>query len=75
MIEYEQSITMIPAKIICDICKREASPEDYEYYEFTKIKLNCGYVSIFGDGTAIRLDICQRCLKDKLGAYLRRIEE
>lgn len=62
--------------VTCDVCKKEYDREDYmEVQEFSHIKLHCGYGSIFGDGDVVRLDICQHCLKEKLGTYLRIEEE
>ena len=56
---------------ICDRCGREASTEDFEASQFTSIDYIGGYSSIFGDGDRISLDICQHCLKETLGEWLR----
>jgi len=61
-------------KIIkCDICGKEYSPnQDFgEVQEFIHIKEICGYYSEIGDGYKIDCDICQHCLKEKLGKYLK----
>ena len=57
---------------ICDICKIEYTDE-MEIQEALFIDTICGYSSIFGDGEKIQCDICQYCLRDKLGAFLRRL--
>lgn len=60
--------------ITCDICEKEFINNEtntYEIQEFTYIRKNCGYGSIFGDEEEIELDVCQNCLKDILGKYIR----
>jgi hypothetical protein len=58
--------------IICDVCKREVPVKDFgEIQEFLHINELGGFESIFGDGTVIKCDICQECLKKLLGPYLR----
>jgi hypothetical protein len=58
--------------ITCDICKKVYSTDDiFETQEFTYIRNDCGYGSVFGDGEVIELDICQHCLKEILGKYIR----
>lgn len=66
----------VTESITCDICKKTFDKEDiFEVQEFTHIKMSCGYGSVFGDGDSIELDICQNCLKEKLGEYIRIIPE
>jgi len=59
--------------LTCDVCgvKHNRSNGIYEFQEFSSIRLHCGYGSVFGDGDTLECDICQKCLKEKLGAYLR----
>jgi len=60
-----------PVKVICDICKKEYLCDDVmEIQEFHHIRFTGGYHSVFGDGSTVELDICQHCLKEKLGEYL-----
>lgn len=59
---------------VCDRCGREAAAGDtneLEAEEFVSIERVGGYSSIFGDGNLISVDICQHCLKDVLGEWLR----
>ena len=80
MIIYDE-ITKVekePVKYICDKCKREVHPSAYgietvhfEAEEFTHIKHQAGYGSVFEDGKTYTLDLCQYCLKELLGRYLR----
>ena len=69
--------------IVCDICKKEyrtaKHPDGYtmdflEAQEFTHIKFTGGYDSIFGDSVSFECDICQHCLKEKLGDYIREVK-
>ena len=61
--------------ITCDCCKTEYfNTEMFEIEEFLCLEKMAGYVSIFGDGNLIQLDLCQRCVKKLLGKYIR-IEE
>jgi hypothetical protein len=56
---------------ICDRCGREAEAHGGEAEELVSIDRVGGYCSIFGDGNRISVDICQHCLKDVLGEWLR----
>ena len=84
MIKYQIKIIKeeiekkIPEYIECDVCgKKYKCDKDgnwtniYEVQEFTIISKQCGYGSIFGDGDIIECHICQHCLKNKLGQYIR----
>ena len=58
--------------ITCDVCKKAYLKDNiYEWQEMMAIKFTGGYGSIFGDGNIFELDICQHCLKEKLGEYFR----
>lgn len=59
--------------LICDRCGREAERDDQdcEFHEFTSIQYRAGYGSAFGDGTRVEIDLCQHCVKDTLGAWIR----
>jgi antitoxin CcdA len=68
--------TYVCKSVVCDICKKEFGGDEanlYEIQEFTFIHKNCGYGSVFGDEDEIEVDICQNCLKDILGKYIRTI--
>lgn len=66
--------------IVCDVCKKEYLKKDeldvggsgrLELQEFTHIRFTGGWGSVFGDGCSMGADICQHCLKEKLGDYIR----
>ncbi len=60
-------------RLICDRCGRQAERDDLdcEFPEFMSIQNRAGYGSIFGDGIRVEVDLCQRCVKDTLGAWIR----
>ena len=61
--------------VTCDICGKTYFNSDnigeFEIQEFLYFNNICGYGSVFGDETKISLDICQHCLKEKLGEYIK----
>jgi hypothetical protein len=58
-------------ELVCDRCSLVAAPEDFQFQEFTSIDHIGGYESIFGDGMKVQLDLCQSCVRDTLGTWLR----
>lgn len=60
-------------QIRCDRCDRlaEVGDAELEFQEFVSINQQAGYASIFGDGNHVQVDLCQHCLKDVLGPWLR----
>lgn len=78
MIKYRTitSKTKVGSAIICDVCKKTYSinhKNRMEINAFYHINFTGGYSSIFGDGESYSLDICQHCLKEKLGDYVRKV--
>lgn len=70
--------------LTCDCCGKTYQYEDddgqqsydiMDIQEFTTIRFTGGYGSIFGDGETFECHLCQQCLSDKLGEYLRNITE
>lgn len=57
----------------CDRCGRTGERDglDCEFHEFTSISYRAGYGSIFGDGNTVETDLCQHCVKEVLGPWLR----
>lgn len=53
----------------CSICGKVAE-DDIEMQESQTIVISGGYGSVFGDGALGRLDICQHCMKEKLGEFI-----
>lgn len=60
-------------QIRCDRCDRlaEVGDAELEFQEFVSINQQAGYASIFGDGNHVQVDLCQHCLNDVLGRWLR----
>jgi hypothetical protein len=62
--------------VICDRCSKRMSEEDPEsgFQNRTQIRFRGGYGSLFGDGNKVEGDLCDQCLFDLLGPYLRVVE-
>lgn len=59
------------SEITCDCCTARFTANDAGWFEIQSIEFVAGYSSIFGDGNAISIDLCQDCLKQNLGQWLR----
>jgi len=74
MRKYELKTVEVEKKtlksVVCDCCKVEFS-EVMDIQEFLYIDFVGGYGSIFGDGDNVTAEICQACVKSKLGEFLR----
>lgn len=62
--------------VVCDRCGKQMSDDDpYNgYNNRTQIRFRAGYASLFGDGNKVEGDLCDRCLYELLGPYLRIVE-
>ncbi|ACY32639.1 hypothetical protein [Comamonas thiooxydans] len=59
----------------CDRCGNKFKAGSSEFEEFISIERNdTGEGSIFGHASSLQLDLCQYCLRDTLGEWLR-VEE
>ena len=58
-------------QIRCDRCGRLSELGEVEFHESVCIDLLAGYGSIFVDGNTVQIDLCQHCLKETLGPWLR----
>lgn len=59
------------SEITCDCCKTRFTANDAGWFEIQSIEFVAGYSSIFGDGNFVSIDLCQDCLKQELGPWLR----
>lgn len=59
------------AEITCDRCMKCFTKDDAGWHEMQSIEFVGGYESIFGDGMSVSIDLCQNCLKETLGPWLR----
>jgi len=70
-----KTYTLIPvvkaSTITCDRCRTHFTDVDYGWHEMQSIEFVGGYGSIFGDGDTVSIDLCQECLKETLGPWLR----
>jgi hypothetical protein len=62
--------------VICDRCSKRMSEGDpgSGFQNRTQIRFRAGYGSLFGDGNKVEGDLCDQCLVDLLGPYLRVVE-
>lgn len=58
-------------QIRCDRCGKGAERGEAGFAEMTSIGFDAGYDSIFGDGNRVEADLCEACLRDTLGAWLK----
>jgi hypothetical protein len=59
------------AAISCDRCGETWTADTLSASEFTSIAFTGRYDSVFGDGSQVEVDLCQQCLKQTLGQWLR----
>jgi hypothetical protein len=73
MLEYREKTVREVSACTCDRCGRRMTPEDGdgEWYEKVALGWQSGFDSIFGDGNTISIDLCQHCVKETLGSWLR----
>lgn len=71
MITYETVKTQRPSTIACDKCGRSDDVDGMEGQEFLRHSDGAGYGSVFGDGSRVELDLCQHCVKEVLGPWVR----
>lgn len=69
--------TEIVDKLVCDRCGREMDPETdiVEWQEAVTVAFTGGYGSVFGDTDTFRCDLCQHCVKETLGPYIKLVKE
>jgi len=65
-----ETVSMVH-QIRCDRCGKAAERGEVGFQEMTSIGFDAGYDSIFGDGNRVEVDLCEPCLRDTLGAWLR----
>lgn len=62
------------AETVCDRCGAVMPASSAEFNECLSIDKTCGDGSVFGAGKSLRLDLCQDCVDDVLGPWLRVVE-
>ncbi|UUZ71229.1 hypothetical protein LP415_19165 [Polaromonas sp. P1(28)-8] len=58
-------------QIRCDRCDKEVHRREFGFEQMTSIGFDAGYGSIFGDGSRVEVDLCETCLRETLGTWLR----
>lgn len=72
MREFRPVTTQELAACTCDRCQRRLTlDEPGEWQERLSLDHSCGFDSVFGDGSFVSIDLCQRCVRDLLGEWLR----
>ena len=72
-----RTITVTETYVTCDRCGLEMHPDtpDLEHQERLAVRFRAGYGSVFGDGSLVELDLCQHCVKEVPGPWLRVIDD
>jgi hypothetical protein len=70
-----REVNKVEKELISMVCDRCHKTEDdvMELQEWLKLDFVGGFQSIFGDGNQYRLDLCQKCMKELFGTYVRYI--
>lgn len=68
-----KTVSITETVTTCDRCGREMVPndQDCEHQERIAIRFRAGYNSLYGDGNLVEADLCQHCVKEVLGPWLR----
>jgi hypothetical protein len=61
----------VTTAIACDACGFEADANSMDAQEFLSYSAIGGYGSVFGDCSQINVDLCQHCVKSRLGDVLK----
>lgn len=69
--ELQTQQVTVEIAIQCDDCKRIDPLDGYEAGEYLRIDFTAGYGSVFGDGNRVKADLCQHCLKTRMGGVLK----
>ncbi len=71
MLEYTSQTIAVVSACICNRCQRRLVTDDMDWQERLSISYRAGYSSIFGDGNTVSLDLCQQCVSEVLGSWLK----
>lgn len=62
---------VLEVAVQCDDCQRIDPLNELEAGEYLRIDFTGGYGSVFGDGNRVKADLCQHCLKTRMGSVLK----
>ena len=72
MREYQGRTIQELAACTCDRFKRRLTPDEPgEWQELFSFDHTCGFDSVFGDSNTVSVDLCQYCIQEVLGMWLR----
>lgn len=71
MIRYKKVLQEVAVSGECDRCSRKMPKDSPEFHERFSISYWAGYDSVFGDGNHVECDLCQHCVKELLGPWLK----
>ena len=70
--KYQPLTVQELASCTCDRCLRRLTPDEPgEWQERLSIDHSCGFESVFGNRNTVSLDLCQHCVREVLGQWLR----
>lgn len=71
MLEYRDKTVREVFACTCDRCGLRMSAEDFGWHEKVSLDWRGGYRSVFGDGSRVSIDLCEHCVRETLGQWLR----
>lgn len=71
MLEYTEQTVREVSACTCDRCGLHMTPKDMGWFEKVSLDWRGGYGSFFGDGAHISVDLCDHCVRETLGPWLR----
>ena len=70
-VQYEEEIVRNKVKSFTCSCCKEYYDDILDIQEMMHWKNSCGYNSVFGDGNSIELVLCETCIKNQVGTYIK----
>tara|TARA_R110002167_G_scaffold261565_5_gene468121 strand:+ start:4533 stop:5057 length:525 start_codon:yes stop_codon:yes gene_type:complete len=74
MKHYKQVKATEVSAITCDKCASSFQVDTTEFQEFYSFEKRCGFGSIFGGGSTVSVDFCQRCFHQIAGQFIHGID-
>jgi hypothetical protein len=68
---YKEATVSQVDELVCDRCQRRDDGDGMEGQEFISWSMSCGFGSVFGDMNHVDLDLCQHCIKEVLGQWVK----
>ena len=58
-------------QIRCDRCGKETECGEFGSEQMTSVGFDAGHSSLFGEGNRVEIDLCETCVRDTLGTWLK----